>query len=120
VAARATTTSRDEAIENECIEFVNAFYDEPGLDLDDFCDARNASRRTVQRALAARGNSWRAILTTARMREARKLLTTTIMTVKDIAEEVGYIHTKSFVMQYKRKYGEPPLATRKEARRGAR
>ena len=54
-------------------------------------------------------------LTRLRMRNARKLLTTSSLPVAHVAERVGYQSDLSFVKAFKKLHGETPRAYRKRA-----
>ncbi len=121
VVARASRLSRDEQLEHDVTAFITANYPDHDLCINDFCDFYpHYGRRTVQRALAARGSSWRKILCLIRMAAAHKLMITTALPVMAVADAVGYRHQAQFTIQYRRVYDQSPLDTRREARLGAR
>lgn len=114
MAVRASTMTRDQRIEKDVIDYIDNYYFE-FLTLEGYAMTRNMAPRTVQRSLRACGTSWKALVTERRMKEAYNLVTKTTTPIVDIALSVGYVQPKSFVANFKRKYGQAPSAIRREA-----
>lgn len=115
MAARLATTMREEKIEHDAIAYIEDHYHDPYLMLEAYAKLIDCPERTIQRALRARGVTWRALVTEARMKAAYNLVTKTTIPIVDIATDVGYNYRHSFVSHYKRKYGQLPSETRREA-----
>jgi AraC-like DNA-binding protein len=58
-------------------------------------------------------------ITERRMREARRLLADTDLTVAEIARRVGYRDAGYFVRRFRTAHGVPPVAWRRAGRRTA-
>lgn len=75
------------------------------------------SPRTLQRQLAQRGISLRALVVESRMEIARVLLCKTDLDVQEIAVRAGYSTSSSFARAFVRWSGVSPHAFRKEKHR---
>jgi len=76
----------------------------------------NVSVRTLRRALAAEGKSFRALDEKARRQRAEELLTTSQLSVDQIAGRLGYTSSGSLVRAFRRWYGCPPGTWRHQLR----
>lgn len=114
---RTTTTDNYREIERQVYEFVAAQVDNNDLTADDFCESEDVPRRTLVRALQELGTSWKAIVNEVRMERAHKLIKTTQIPIKQIAESVGYASQSQFAKAYRAKHAVAPSVTRKEARK---
>lgn len=101
--------------------YINEHYKEP-VRLDDFCDRHRLDRRRVQRMLSNSGTSWRTELIEQRMKEAKKLLRQTAMSVRSVAQEVGYPSSAHFSKEFRKHNddGLSPLQYRAAARKAQR
>lgn len=114
---RPATMTRDEEVELAATRYITNNYADYDLSLERFvadCEIK-IPVRTVQRCLKARGTSWRALVVEIRMQQARRMLATSTTSVAEIANAVGYSQPHGFVQQYRRKYGQLPSETRREA-----
>ncbi len=103
-------------IEADVSNFVSAFYHESNLTVKDYATSANLNVRTVQRVLKLAETSWLTILTEARTRKARDMMARTDKAVDEVAEMVGYKDKRTLIRNYKRRYGQTPMQTRREAR----
>ena len=88
------------------------------LSLDDIARRVASSRRQLQRAYSEIGSTtFREHLATVRMARAAELLGTRTLTVRDIAQRVGYRQAAQFAKTFRRHHGMSPTAYR-AARRG--
>ena len=81
--------------------------------------ALGLSARTLQRRLAARGTTFRRVLTALRIDMARTMLRNAEASVAEIAEAVGFERVSSLSRAFAACTGEPPLAYRKRVRAAA-
>ena len=83
------------------------------LSLDDIARRVASSRRQLQRAYAEIGDTtFREHLTAVRMDRAAELLRTREMTVRDVANRVGYRQPAQFAKAFRRHHGASPSAFR--------
>ncbi|ACY99481.1 MULTISPECIES: AraC family transcriptional regulator [Thermomonospora] len=75
----------------------------------------NITTRTLHRRLERAGTSFRALADEARQELAVELLTTTALTVGEIARRLGYSETAAFTHAFTRRHGVPPSRYRKDA-----
>jgi AraC-like DNA-binding protein len=66
------------------------------------------SERTLTRRLSDEGTTFRALLLKARLAVARELLTTTTLSVSNVAWRAGYAEPSSFIRAFKKEYGVAP------------
>lgn len=85
--------------------------------LDEFCERHRYSRRSVQRALASFGITWRQVVLKNRMMTAADLLANTDDAISSIALEVGYNSLSLFGKHFTNYFGETPLVWRRLERR---
>jgi two-component system response regulator YesN len=84
------------------------------LQIDDVARAVACSRRQLQRVLAEVGRtSFRELLATARMYEARRLLARPDVPIQEIAAHVGYHQSAQFSKSFRRHFGLAPRAYRR-------
>lgn len=74
----------------------------------------NMSTRTLRRHLDAAGTSYRALLDEVRLALAEEMLTTTPLSVSDVAIRLGYAESSTFIYAFKRWTGSTPAAYRRE------
>ena len=74
------------------------------------------SPRTLRRRLAERNTTYRKLLDEVRAELAMGYLTTTSLSVDEIAHVLGYAETTAFRRSFKRWVGKSASAVRKEAR----
>jgi AraC-like DNA-binding protein len=68
--------------------------------------------RTLQRALAAEGSTFRALMQETRMSIAAQSVETSRVQLSEVAMSVGYSHSSSFSRAYKRVQGKSPREDR--------
>src|SRR4051812_38657917 len=87
------------------------------LSLDDIARRVASSRRQLQRSYAEIGSTtFREHLTAVRMERAAELLTTRALTVREVAQRVGYRQPAQFAKAFRRHHGVAPSGFR-DARR---
>ncbi|CAN5484446.1 hypothetical protein BH20ACT17_BH20ACT17_05510 [soil metagenome] len=83
------------------------------LSLDQIARRVASSRRQLQRSYAEIGNTtFREHLTAVRMERAAELLATRGLTVREVAERVGYRQPAQFAKAFRRRHGLAPSAFR--------
>jgi AraC-like DNA-binding protein len=83
------------------------------LGLDEVARRVASSRRQLQRCYAEiGGTTYRTHLIATRMQRAAELLARTTMTVRDVADSVGYRQPAQFAKAFRRHYGVTPSAYR--------
>ena len=90
------------------------------LSLDDIARRVASSRRQLQRAYSEIGNTtFRDHLTAVRMERAADLLRSRGLTVRDVANRVGYRQPAQFAKAFRRHHGLAPSDFRAAGRRAA-
>lgn len=100
------------------VRALTAIHDAPGRDwtIEDAAGEASMSRSGFARKFKeVLGTSFFDYLTRLRMRNARKLLATTNLSVPMIGEQVGYQSDLSFVKAFKKLHGMTPRAYRQQA-----
>ncbi len=104
-----------EKLNQDILDFIQANLTNQQLSVTLVAEEFHISAPTLQKRISTCTHmTFSAYVETARMEKARQLLKDTNATVKEIAEETGYISTNSFYRAYKRRYGEPPLTYRNQ------
>lgn len=89
------------------------------IDRDELAGRLNLSRRTFERKTAkALGSSPGKIVRQLRLEKARHLLLNTTMRLKDVYAACGFASPEHFHRTFKRHFGLPPLAYRRQNRQG--
>ncbi len=91
---------------------TEGFTAPPGI--DSVARGLNMSTRTLRRHLDAAGTSYRALLDEVRRALAEEMLTTTPLSVSDVAIRLGYAESSTFIYAFKRWTGATPAAYRRE------
>jgi AraC family transcriptional regulator of adaptative response / methylphosphotriester-DNA alkyltransferase methyltransferase len=113
MAYRDGTTDRRRAVYRDALRVVARDYAKD-LQIDDVARAVACSRRQLQRVLAEVGRtSFRELLGTARMYEARRLLARSDTPIQEIAARVGYHQSAQFSKSFRRQFGLSPRAYRR-------
>lgn len=118
---RAATAQRRQQLFEEAVEVIARDYARD-LQIDAVGRAIATSRRQLQRVFAEVGQtSFREILQSTRMSEARRLLSADDLRIKDVARAVGYPEQAQFSKAFRRETGMSPrefrdLAARASAR----
>ena len=87
------------------------------LDLDTVARSLATSRRQLQRAFTrSAGRHSASYALDVRMRRARELLRDTDMSVREIAERVGYRKPPQFCKTFRRQHGQSPSRFRGDSR----
>ena len=113
---REATVDRRRALFDEAVEMIER---EPAssLDLDTVARSLATSRRQLQRAFAEiGGTTFRSYALDVRMRRARELLQNTELSVREIAERVGYRKPPQFCKTFRRQHGQSPSRFRGDSR----
>jgi AraC family transcriptional regulator, regulatory protein of adaptative response / methylphosphotriester-DNA alkyltransferase methyltransferase len=105
---RATTIQLRTALFRDAAAIVETEYS-ADLSLDDIARRIASSRRQLQRAFAEIGNTtFRDHLTRVRMRRAAEMLVTRALTVREVANRVGYRQPAQFAKAFRREHGVSP------------
>lgn len=84
--------------------------------IDEVASNLNLSTRTLRRRLTDEGTSYRALLDEVRQAIAEEMLTTTPLSVSDVAIRLGYAEASTFIFAFKRWKGVTPAAYQREHR----
>ncbi|MDP9376336.1 MAG: helix-turn-helix transcriptional regulator [Actinomycetota bacterium] len=99
---RESTTQERMNIYADAVAIVESDF-ASDLALDDVARRIASSRRQVQRVFAEiGGTTFRAYLTEVRMRRAAELLGTSGLTVREVADSVGYRQSAQFAKAFRR------------------
>jgi AraC-like DNA-binding protein len=113
---RQSTVSSRQQLWEDASAFVLENHGRP-LDLDEVARALFTSRRQLQRVFEECGKtSFRSHLHAVRMHEAARLLGTSPLTVRSIAERVGYGQPAQFAKAFRRHHGMSPSEFRARER----
>lgn len=111
---RAATIRHRTDLFEEAALIVEAEYGSE-LTLDDVAHRVASSRRQLQRAYSEVGRTtFRAHLTRVRMARAADLLATRRITVREVAQRVGYRQPAQFAKAFRRHQGQAPSAYRSD------
>jgi AraC family transcriptional regulator, regulatory protein of adaptative response / methylphosphotriester-DNA alkyltransferase methyltransferase len=116
---RSTTIRHRTSLFEEAVAIVS---DEFGreLSLDEIARRVASSRRQLQRSYAEIGNTtFRSHLTAVRMDAAAELLARGPLTVREVAQRVGYRQPAQFAKAFRRRHGLSPSSYRARRRGSA-
>lgn len=117
---RPATIRHRQSLFEDAARIVQAEYGSD-LSLDTIARRVAASRRQVQRAFAESGNTtFRDYLTRVRMEQAAELLSSNRLTVREVAQRVGYRQPAQFAKAFRRHRGRAPSAYRTQLAAGIR
>ena len=109
---RPATVRHRTSLFEDAARIVEAEYGSD-LSLDDIARRVASSRRQVQRAFAEIGNTtFRQYLTKVRMERAAEMLQAERLTVREVAQRVGYRQPAQFAKAFRRHRGRAPSAYR--------
>ena len=109
---RPVTVRHRTSLFRDAVAIVETEYDSD-LSLDGVARRVASSRRQLQRAYAEIGKTtFREHLTAVRMERAAELLTIRGLTVREVAERVGYRQPAQFAKAFRRRHGLAPSAFR--------
>jgi transcriptional regulator GlxA family with amidase domain len=113
---RQSTIRLRTSLLHEANEIVEREY-AVDLSLDDIARRVASSRRQLQRAYAEIGDTtFRDHLTAVRMDKAAEMLGTRSLTVREVAQRVGYRQPAQFAKAFRRRHGVAPSDYRAAAR----
>ena len=113
---RPATVRHRTSLFRDAVAIVEAEYGSD-LSLDEIARRVASSRRQLQRSYAEIGNTtFREHLTAVRMERAGELLASRGLTVREVAQRVGYRQPAQFAKAFRRHHGVPPSGFR-DARR---
>jgi AraC-like DNA-binding protein len=96
-------------------EFIYTHYHNTKLSIDSIATHFNLSTRTVTRRLIHLFDMTAVqIITLARLKKAYVLLTTSKLSILDIAEKVGIDHQSYFSVSFRKQYGKSPTSVRRQ------
>jgi AraC family transcriptional regulator of adaptative response / methylphosphotriester-DNA alkyltransferase methyltransferase len=105
---RAATTQLRRSLFEDAVAIVREEYASE-LSLDDIARRVASSRRQLQRAYAEVGRTtFREHLTAVRMDRAAELLASRSLTVREVANRVGYRQPAQFAKAFRRRHGATP------------
>ena len=109
---RPATVRHRTSLFHEAVAIVEAEYGSD-LSLDDIARRVASSRRQLQRSYAEIGaTTFREHLTAVRMERAAELLMSRGLTVREVAQRVGYRQPAQFAKAFRRHHGLAPSAFR--------
>jgi AraC-like DNA-binding protein len=115
---RQSTIRLRTSLYHEANEILRHEYGDD-LSLDDIARRVATSRRQLQRAYAEIGDTtFRDHLTRVRMEAAAELLSSRVLTVREVANRVGYRQPAQFAKAFRRHHGTAPSDYRAAAGRG--
>jgi transcriptional regulator GlxA family with amidase domain len=115
---RPATIRHRTSLFEDAVAIVEAEY-AADLSLDDIARRVASSRRQLQRAYSEIGQTtFREHLTAVRMERAAELLGTRGLTVRDVAQRVGYRQPAQFAKAFRRHHGAAPSDYRAQVRFG--
>jgi AraC family transcriptional regulator of adaptative response / methylphosphotriester-DNA alkyltransferase methyltransferase len=113
---RDGTPQRRQELFEDAVAVITRDYPRP-LQIDDVGRAVAASRRQLQRVFAEVGDtSFREMLQTTRMTEARRLLERDGIRIGEVARAVGYHQPAQFTKAFRRAVGMAPTEFRSLAK----
>lgn len=113
---RPSTVRLRTALFHDATAIVQAEYPSD-LSLDEIARRVASSRRQLQRAYAEIGRTtFRDQITAVRMERAAELLATRALTVRDVANRVGYRQPAQFAKAFRRHHGLAPSDYRSDGR----
>ncbi len=111
-AQRPATIRHRTSLFRDAVAIVESEYGSD-LSLDAIARRVASSRRQLQRSYAEIGNTtFREHLTAVRMERAAELLATRGLTVREVAQRVGYRQPAQFAKAFRRHHGLAPSAFR--------
>lgn len=109
---RPATVRHRTSLFRDAVAIVETEYGSD-LSLDEIARRVASSRRQLQRSYTEIGNTtFREHLTAVRMDRAAELLTTRGLTVREVAQRVGYRQPAQFAKAFRRHHGLAPSAFR--------
>jgi AraC-like DNA-binding protein len=111
---RARTGDADEdgdpAVSGIAAEVTRLLVEDPGRfdDMETIAARMNITSRTLRRRLQAEGTSYLALLADVRCTLAKQYLSTTHMSIEDIAEALGFTEAANFRHAFRRWTGRRP------------
>ncbi len=105
----------DDSWSERCLRALLAARQFADVDFEKLASSWGISLRTLRRRLEAEGTSLSTLLERARLERARELLANPMISVGDIAAELGYLEVTSFHRAFKRWAGVTPGAFRRKA-----
>jgi AraC family transcriptional regulator of adaptative response / methylphosphotriester-DNA alkyltransferase methyltransferase len=109
---RPNTVQHRTSLFHDAVAIVEQDY-ATDISLDDIARRVASSRRQLQRSYAEIGKTtFREHLTAVRMERAAELLTTRGLTVREVAQRVGYRQPAQFAKAFRRHHGLAPSAFR--------
>jgi transcriptional regulator GlxA family with amidase domain len=113
---RTSTIRHRTSLFEEAVAIVSDEYDRD-LALDDIARRVASSRRQLQRSYSEIGRTtFRSHLTAVRMDAAAELLAGGPLTVRDVAQRVGYRQPAQFAKAFRRHHGVSPSSYRARRR----
>ena len=115
---RPATIRLRTSLYEDALAIIDAEYSQD-LSLDDIAHRVASSRRQLQRSFAEIGHTtFREHLTAVRMDRAAEMLTHRDVTVREVANRVGYRQPAQFAKAFRRQLGVAPSEYRLNGRHG--
>lgn len=105
---RVGTTREYTAVLDEVRAYIDDNIGDFSLELWNYCEMKNRTKRSTQRALSWFDSSWRKELSSRRMQAASRMLRETELTVREIARRVGYRQPAQFTKAFRAHTGVTP------------
>ena len=104
--------------EREILSAIDQGLFDPDFSIDVVSETYNISTRSLQNLIrTTKGTSFMDYVNTCRMEQAKNLLQTTIMPIREIAVRCGYRSNNTFYKAFQRTYGIPPNVMRKDGQK---
>lgn len=117
---RPETVRSRRLLYTEAVDIIDAEYATP-IGLDEIASRLATSRRQLQRAFAESGDvTFRAHLTRIRMDTAARLLRESTLTIRGVAQRVGYRQPAQFAKSFRLHHGALPSTYRSQHARSWR
>jgi AraC-like DNA-binding protein len=118
--SRATSTLAERSVRDSVCDHIRQRCPDSSLQAADVARSLNISKRTLHRALAARGDTFGAMLIQARVDLAVRMLQSPLfdrVTTAEIGRRAGFSDASHFVKVVRRQTGQTPLQMRRVGHR---
>ncbi len=106
---QSNKTSRNRALKEHFQSYLENNYTDPGISLEQTAGTLGYSSSYLSRFIKQEfGMGFGELLNQIRLNHAKRLLSSDLMSVGAIAEEVGYTSINSFIRAFKRREGSTP------------
>lgn len=106
--------SEHDDIQSQIRIFIRQSLGSKECNLETFCESKDISKRTLQRQLAYRGNTFRGLLNEERMQIAREYLARSKISLTELSHRLGYESLSNFSRAFSVAHGNPPQSWRRK------